>query len=152
MDSGASDVTFAEAPVHPDFPERGVREIPLGSSRDKIILGIPARDFNKLEDGEVFRMKDLANFTLRKADSPKIEFHSLDVDEVRKIDGRIIHWIPKDGSVPVELVEVDGSIEKGRAEPSVASLPVGTFLQFERVGFARIYDRTDITKVAFSHK
>jgi len=40
----------------------------------------------------------------------------------------------------------------GLAEPSLASMPVGTFLQFERVGFARIYADGDPIKVSFSHK
>ena len=79
-------------------------------------------------------------------------FHSIDVEEVRKVGGPIIHWIPKIGSVSVELVQIDGSHVMGLAEPSLAELPVGTFLQFERVGFARIYEQGDPIRVSFAHK
>ncbi|MFW9920420.1 MAG: glutamate--tRNA ligase [Candidatus Thorarchaeota archaeon] len=147
-----SDIKVAEAPVHPDFPDRGNREIPLTFTAGVPTLGIAIKDFDRIEDGSLFRMKDLANFTLRKDSTPRAEFHSLDVEEVRKVNGPIIHWIPKEESVPIELTDVDGTIAKGLAEPAITQYPSGTFLQFERVGFARIFDKSDIIQVAFAHK
>jgi len=75
--------------------------------------------------------KDLANFTFEKKKVPRAIFHSLDVEEVRKVSGPIIHWIPKNGSVPVELTLIDGSKVMGLAEPGLKEMSVGTFLQFE---------------------
>ncbi len=146
------DVTFAEAPNHPDFPDRGVRKIPLTQDSSGLELGIPERDFTKIEDGGLFRMKDLANYILKKGKTPSIEFHSLDVEEVRSAGRPIIHWIPRIGSVPIELTLIDGTISDGLAEPSFKETHVGDFIQFERVGFARIYDIDEGFKVAFSHK
>lgn len=147
-----TDLTTAYAPVHPDFPERGLREIPLGSEATPFLLGISKHDYEKMSDASLFRMKDLANFTLKKGKNPVVEFHSVDVDEVRQAGGRIVHWVPKSNSIPIDLVLVDGSTATGFAEPGIADLPVGTFLQFERVGFARIFDKTDKIRVAFAHK
>ncbi len=147
-----SDLTIAYAPVHPDFPERGLREIPLGSEATPFLLGISKHDYEKMNDAVLFRMKDLANFKLKKGKNPVVEFHSIDVDEVRQAGGRIVHWVPKSNSIPIDLVQIDGSTATGFAEPGIADLPVGTFLQFERVGFARIFDKADKIRVAFAHK
>ncbi|MHA2424812.1 MAG: glutamate--tRNA ligase [Candidatus Thorarchaeota archaeon] len=146
------DLTSTEAPVHPDFPDRGVRKIPLVQGDSGLELGIPDHDFQKIDDSGLFRMKDLANFVLKKGKTPSVEYHSLDVEEVRKVGGSIIHWIPKENSVPIELTLIDGSIAKGLAEPSIEKSSVGTFIQFERVGFARIFDVDEGFKVSFAHK
>ncbi|TFG31624.1 glutamate--tRNA ligase [Candidatus Thorarchaeota archaeon] len=144
------ELKFAEVPVHPDFKDRGVRKIPLLYENDKLEIGIQPTDLRRLKSGNLFRLKDLANFTFMK--NTEAKFHSIDVEEVRKVDGPIIHWIPKKGSVPVELTLIDGSIVMGLAEPSLAKMPSGTFLQFERVGFARIYEAGEPIKVSFAHK
>jgi len=146
------DIREAHPPVHPDFPERGVRTIPLVRSDGSIELGVQRTDYDKIDDASVFRMKDLANFVLRKSDSPLAEFHSLEVDEIRTIGGPIVQWIPREGAVPVELVMIDGSVIDGLAEPSARDIKEGTFLQFERYGFARIYEVGDTLKAAFAHK
>lgn len=146
------DITSAEAPVHPDFPERGVRDIPLTSTDSGLEIGMPDRDYDRIEDGGLFRMKGLANFILKKGKAPSVKFHSLEVEEVRNIGGPIIHWIPRVGSVPIELTLIDGSIVEGLAEPSIKDTPAGSFIQFERVGFARIHDVDKGFKVSFAHK
>ncbi|MDF1537813.1 MAG: glutamate--tRNA ligase, partial [Candidatus Thorarchaeota archaeon] len=148
----ASDIKIAEAPVHPDFPDRGIRIIPLGEENGDLEFGIPETDYSNIKDGDMIRLKDLANFILHKAKDPRIEFHSLDVEEVRKAKGSIIHWIPETNSFPIEITEIDGSITKGLGEPGTKDIPVGTFVQFERVGFARIVGSNDILKVSFAHK
>ncbi|MFW9803299.1 MAG: glutamate--tRNA ligase [Candidatus Thorarchaeota archaeon] len=147
-------IQSAEAPVHPDFPKRGKRNIPLSREKaDSLVrVGISDADYRKLSEGEVFRLKDLANFTLKKGKKPQGVFHSLDVDEIRQVGGSIIHWIPKSASVPVELTMIDGELVTGLGEPGMRAIREGTFLQFERVGFARIYESGDIIKAAFSHK
>jgi hypothetical protein len=147
-----SELKASEAPVHPDYPNRGVREITLTLTNGKVNIGIQETDFKRIDQGAIFRMKDLANFVLDKDKNASAKFHSLEVDEVRKIGGPIIHWVPKENSVSVEMIMVDGEKIEGFAEPSITTIPVGTFLQFERVGFARIYETGEIVRVAFSHK
>ena len=146
------DISVASVPVHPDFPELGVREIPLGVSDGKTTIGISPRDYKRMKKGSLFRLKDLANFTLEKKKPVSIKMHSLDVDEVRKIGGPIIHWVPKLDSVPVVLTLVDGSIANGLGEPGIKDLTAGTFVQFERVGFAKLNEVGDTVRAAFAHK
>jgi glutamyl-tRNA synthetase len=154
LDGMPKDIQNAEAPVHPDFPKRGTRIISL--SREKADapaeVGISDRDYKRMSKGDIFRLKDLANFTLKKGKKPKGVFHSTDVDEIREAGGSIIHWIPKHDSVPVELTLIDGELVSGLSEPSLREIEKGTFLQFERVGFARVYEKGEQIKVAFSHK
>lgn len=150
-----AEIQEAQAPVHPDFPDRGVRHIPLERSSDPaapVVAGISERDFKRLTKGELFRMKDLANFTLKKSRRPEATFHSVDVDNVRSAGGSIIHWVPKESAVPVEMIMADGGVVTGLGEPSIKNIESGTFLQFERVGFARVFDVGAPVRVAFAHK
>ena len=148
----SSDIAVANVPVHPDFPELGVRTIPLGVSDRKATIGISQHDYKKMKIGCLFRLKDLANFTLEKKKPVLIKMHSVDVDEVRKIGGPIIHWVPRLDSVPVELTLVDGSVAGGLGEPGIKDFTAGTFVQFERVGFAKLNEVGDTIKAAFAHK
>lgn len=146
------DMTEARVPVHPDFPKRGVRRIPIHPVDGRSTFGIQKSDLEKLKTGVLFRLKDMANFTLKKTRPPLVRFHSMNVDEVRKVDGAIIHWIPKEGSVPVEMALVDGSTVTGLAEPGVAKMKANTFVQFERVGFAQITKAGVPVQASFAHK
>lgn len=143
----------AKAPVHPDFPERGERSISLfRSASEEVKVGIAERDASRLKPGSMFRLKDLANFTLDKDKALSASFHSIDVDEVREAKGSIIHWIPEENSISVEITMVDGSMATGLGEPGLRNVANGTFLQFERVGFARVYETGKTVRLAFAHK
>ncbi len=154
LDGIPEEIQAAEAPIHPDFPERGFRIIPLSRQKTDapVEVGMSDRDYERMSTGEFFRLKDLANFTLKKGKKAKGTFHSIDVDEIREVGGSIIHWIPRKDSVPVALTMIDGEIVTGLGEPGIRDFAVGTFLQFERVGFARIFASGDEIKAAFSHK
>ncbi len=147
-----ADIKIAKVPIHPDFPEQGFREIPLGVHKGKATFGISESDLKKMTKGSMFRLKDLANFILQELNPVSIQLHSLDVDEVRNVNGPIIHWIPKLNSIPLELTMVDGSVVTGFGEPSIGQLAEGTFVQFERVGFAKLNDIGIPIKAAFAHK
>jgi glutamyl-tRNA synthetase len=112
-----SDLTAAQVPVHPDFPKQGVRTIPLSVSNGSGTVGVAQTDFKRMKKGNLVRLKDYANFSVEGMKPLKLKLHSLDVDDVRKVGGPIIHWIPKEESVPVELTMVDGSVESGFGEP-----------------------------------
>ncbi|MFW9962216.1 MAG: glutamate--tRNA ligase [Candidatus Sifarchaeia archaeon] len=146
------DLSVAKVPVHPDFPDQGFREIPIGAVDGKATFGIAEYDLKRMKRGSIFRFKDLANFVIEEVEPVSVKLHSIDVDEVRKINGPIIHWVPKLNSVPVELTLIDGSVASGLGEPDIKELAEGTFVQFERVGFARLYEIGAIIKASFAHK
>ncbi len=141
------------APVHPDFEDRGTRTIPLErENSSSLIVGVAESDVKQISAGTLFRLKDFANFTLEKGKELLASFHSLDVNEVLTVKGPIIHWIPKHGSIPAEITMVDGEVVTGCAEPGISRVDSGTFLQFERVGFARVFDKGVPMRISFAHK
>ena len=147
-----STLSVADVPVHPDFPEQGVRKIAIGITNGSAVIGLSQNDLGQMKKDALFRLKDFASFSLEKAKPPTIKMHSRDVEEVRKINGPIIHWIPRLNSVPVELTLIDGSIAHGFGEPGIKDLASGTFVQFERVGFARLNEVGATIRAAFAHK
>jgi len=111
----------AKIPMHPDFPERGNREI-MTSSEFYIQ--------DKLDKGENYRFIHLFNFVDN-------DFISVDSDE--KLNAKLIHWLPaKADLVKVWVVMPDGSVKKGLAEESIKSLNVDDIIQFQRFGFCRL--------------
>jgi len=119
--SGLPPIEHAKAPLHPDFPGRGNREIPAGPK-----VHVAAEDFEKFRGKEV-RLKDFCNVVL----DHRARFVSMENKDIPKIQ-----WVTH--GVNVHLVLPDGSESRGLGEPLVASLKVDDVVQFERVGFARI--------------
>jgi len=118
---GLPPVNSVKAPLHPDFPGRGEREIPVGPK-----VHLAREDFEKFRGREV-RLKDFCNVHLEK----KARFLSLENRDIPKIQ-----WVTH--GVSTHLVLPDGSESRGLSEPLVASLKADEVVQFERVGFARI--------------
>ena len=118
---GLPPVNSVKAPLHPDFPGRGEREIPVGPK-----VHLAREDFEEFRGREV-RLKDFCNVHLEK----KARFLSLENRDIPKIQ-----WVTH--GVSTHLVLPDGSESRGLSEPLVASLKADEVVQFERVGFARI--------------
>ena len=119
--AGLPPIERVKAPLHPDFPGRGVREIPAGSK-----VEVAREDFTKFRGQEV-RLKDFCNVVL----DHRARFISMANKEIPKIQ-----WVTH--GVQTHLVMPDGTESRGLSEPLVGSLKVDDVVQFERVGFARI--------------
>ncbi|MGI0148851.1 MAG: glutamate--tRNA ligase [Thermoplasmata archaeon] len=119
--AGLPPIERVKAPLHPDFPGRGEREIPAGPK-----VHVAKEDFTKFRGKEV-RLKDFCNVVLDR----RAKFVSMENKEIPKIQ-----WVTH--GVNVHLVMPDASESRGLGEPLVGSLKVDDVVQFERVGFARI--------------
>ncbi|MCU0860511.1 MAG: glutamate--tRNA ligase, partial [Thermoplasmata archaeon] len=96
----------AKAPVHPDHPERGVRELNVTEGSQ---VFVPKDDLP--EDGRKVRLKDLSNFDYKNG---RLVFAGNDLSVLK--DGvQIIHWAPAD-AVPAEMLMTDGTTKSGVAE------------------------------------
>src|SRR2546425_12054653 len=133
---GLPPIEHVKAPLHPDFPGRGVREIPVGPK-----VQVAREDFEKFRGKEV-RLKDFCNVVLDR----RAKFVSMENKEIPKIQ-----WVTH--GVQTHLLMPDGTESRGLSEPLVAFLNVDDVVQFERVGFARI-DRLSRSEVRgyFAHR
>ena len=131
---------IAKLPLHPDFDERGERELQPG----KNIL-IPRDD---LQDGDI-RLKGLYNVEL-KGDAAK--FHSEDHNIALDENFSIIQWLPEN-SIDCEIVMPDGEKVEGKAEENLLELEEGDVIQFIRFGFVRLDEVSESKiKAYFTHK
>jgi glutamyl-tRNA synthetase len=124
--------------LHPDFPERGKKKIPVDPKK----IYISNEDFEALK-GSVIRLKGLYNVSLVR----KTKYIS---DEVMK-DMQKIQWV-SEPHVKVRIVGREGATH-GIGEPEMANLKVNDLIQMERIGFGRVdsNDRKEIV-LYFAHK
>jgi glutamyl-tRNA synthetase len=125
-----------KVPLHPDFPGRGERVIPVAPK-----VHVPREDFEKLRGKEV-RLKDFCNVVL----DHRAKFLSMENRDIPKIQ-----WVTH--GVNGHVVMPDGSEVRGLAEPAAATLKADDIVQFERFGFCRI-DRVTKAEVHafFAHR
>ncbi|HEV8595692.1 MAG TPA: glutamate--tRNA ligase family protein, partial [Thermoplasmata archaeon] len=121
MIEGLPEIHEVQPPVHPDFPERGTRTLPVSTT-----AYVPEVDYYAFTRQEV-RLKDFCNVVL----DAKATFTSREVKDIPKIQ-----WVC-DG-VPTRILMPDGVTAEGLAEANVRAAKVGDVAQFERFGFVRI--------------
>jgi len=132
--AGMPEIEAVEIPLHPDFPERGMRVVSTGR-----VVFIPSEDFEK-HKGEKIRLKDFCNVLLNE----RSDFVSLQVEDLPKVQ-----WLHD--YLPVEVIMPDGTIERGLGEKNLENTEEGQLIQFERVGFAKIDSKGDPLVAYFAH-
>jgi len=110
-------------PLHPDNEKKGYREF---KTSDEFYVQ------DKLEKDKMYRFMHLFNFANNK-------FISKDLDE--KLKAKLIHWLPAEGNIKVEVLMDDGKIKKGLAESGVKKLKAGDVVQFERNFFCCLQNK-----------
>ncbi|WP_420182502.1 glutamate--tRNA ligase [Haloarcula sp. KBTZ06] len=129
-----------EPPLHPDFEERGRREIPVTS-------GVVVEGDDLPGHGERIWLK---GYGCVRHTRDAFEYTGDDIDAVREEGVDVIHWAPADGP-QVRLRTMDGDVS-GVAEPGLLDYDADEVVQFERIGFARldeVADDPDTESVAY---
>ncbi|KZX48131.1 glutamate--tRNA ligase [Haloarcula sp. K1] len=129
-----------EPPLHPDFEERGRREIPVTS-------GVVVEGDDLPSHGERIWLK---GYGCVRHTRDAFEYTGDDIDAVREEGVDVIHWAPADGP-QVRLRTMDGDVS-GVAEPGLRHYDADEVVQFERIGFARldeVADDPDTESVAY---
>ncbi len=127
-----------EAQLHPDFPKRGKRKIPV----DPSAIYVERKDFKNLEGQEVGLMNLL---------SIRLNRNSTVTSQDVKYEIQKIHWVSKP-NVKIKVVMPDGEIVAGIAEPSLKKLKLGALVQFPRIGFVRLNKKGKELLLCFTHK
>jgi len=129
-----------EPPLHPDFEERGRREIPVTS-------GVVVEGDDLPGHGERIWLK---GYGCVRHTRDAFEYTGDDIDAVREDGVDVIHWAPADGP-RLRLRTMDGDVS-GVAEPGLLGYDTDDVVQFERIGFARldeVADEPDAASVAY---
>ena len=133
---GLPSMPSVQAPVHPDFPDRGRRTLAVSPT-----VYVPSVDYYAFTRQEV-RLKDFCNVVL---------------DAVAPFTGREVKDVPKiqwvSNGVPMRVVMPDGVVSEGLGEANLRAAKVGDLVQLERFGYARIdaVDDAGITAY-FAHR
>lgn len=131
---GVPEIEAVEIPLHPDFPERGMRVVNAGK-----YVYITKEDYEKYKN-EKIRLKDFCNILLGE----RSDFVSLHVEDLPKVQ-----WLYD--YLHVEVVMPDGSVVKGFGEKNLEHTEEGQLIQFERFGFVRIDSKGDPVVAMFAH-
>ncbi|MBU0469864.1 MAG: glutamate--tRNA ligase [Nanoarchaeota archaeon] len=144
------EVTIENAPaekvmldLHPDFPERGKRELLV-----KGVVHVSESDFKRLGEDKLHRLMDYCNFIIK---DNCWNFVSEDYDDYKEAEnkGLIIHWLPSEKRLPkVEVLMEDNTRAKGLGEKEMFNLKEGDLVQLERRYFARL-DKKEENKLTF---
>ncbi len=128
--------------LHPNFPKRGKRKFKLGKE-----FYLSKTDLKNLTKGKIHRLMDAFNFEIEKG---KLKFVSENYEDYKnsKKKGVIIHWLPADSKLKVEVVHPDKTKDKGFGESSMNNLKEGDIVQLERRYFARLVEK-DKNKLIF---
>jgi len=131
LDISETGLDHVTLPIHPEHPEKGVREWSLGD--DIIKVNIPKEDFTS---HEAKRLKDFAD--IRIGSEKKGEVWVGEIIRTERVGNTpIIHWLPDNMAQPAILIlEEDGELIAAEGLFEVNDYPDGTIVQLERMGFA----------------
>ncbi|MCU0798425.1 MAG: glutamate--tRNA ligase [Candidatus Thermoplasmatota archaeon] len=144
----------ASIPLHPEHPERGARKYKLDPINGKIMVLVAEKDLKEQKKGVVFRLKDLCNIILETDGGSEASYAGQDLSSVKGERGRIIQWClpgsprctilyPEDNMGPNEGVAEGFVVEEGRK---------GSLVQFERVGFCKVWLKGEELYANYGHK
>ncbi len=137
-------------PNHPDRPDLGTRSVATGPS-----FWLPGAELVK-NAGKEIRLKDLLNVQL-PADLTPGQDGAVVAPFTSKQNKRLprIQWVSESESVPVDILEVDGTHRTGLGEGALRTAQPGDRIQFERVGFVRVeadwHPGTAPVRVCYGH-
>jgi glutamyl-tRNA synthetase len=133
LDISGIELTKVTLPIHPEHPDKGVREWPLGESPLKVKI---ARDDFTSREGR--RLKDFADIGIKHKKT--IRGWVGEIGRTERVGNTpIIHWLPSNMAKPaVLLLEEEGELIAAEGLLEINDYPVGTVVQLERMGFARI--------------
>ena len=122
---GEYDATL-ELPVHPNDSQMGIRSWNIKQGT----VWLESEDLGKMD----VRLKEFADVALHDQEAR--------VESIERTDQRpIIHWLAASNSVDAILTETkDNKFIRHEGKLESHTYPVGTIVQLERIGYARIMD------------
>lgn len=126
-------------PLHPDFPKRGTKKIPIDLNK----IWISKEDYKNLQ-GKNVRLIGLFNIKLK--DRKAVYTGNEILKGMQKIQ------FVSTPNVKINIIRPDSKLS-GIGEPELKKLKLGSIVQFERIGFARFdCKKNNIYEFWFTHK
>ena len=142
-----------ELPLHPDRPERGRRRLEVSCPDGVARLFISGPDAANMRPGDIVRLIGLFNVDIAELGEGRVDarFHSEPYEVARERKAPLIHWLPIDQAIDVEVLRPDGAV-KGLGEPGLAEEPIGALVQLVRYGFGRVDAVSDgWARICYAH-
>jgi glutamyl-tRNA synthetase len=96
----------------------------------------------KFKKDKIYRLMHLYNIKNR-------EFLSEDLDE--RLNAKMIHWLPVDNTIKIEVLMDNNKITKGLAEKDITKVKEGEIIQAERFGFLKLENKEKM-RFIFLHR
>lgn len=123
--------------LHPDFLDRGSRELKIITKGTTARLFVSKTDFDSFKKGDKIRLMGAFNIEIiEKNGVVKARYHSDDLNIARKEGMRLVHWVPEE-NITVKVVTPKETLS-GYGEADLRKVKVDDIIQFERFGFVRI--------------
>jgi len=153
--TGLKNRRTVNAPVHPDQPDMGMREITVDITDATCRLLISTRDLQILKPGSVVRLMELFNLIVSNVgpDGVTGELYSETYAEARKLNAPLIHWLPEQHNSKASVVMPTAERIDGLGEPALKTCHANEMVQFVRFGFGRVDEvAQDSVVVYFAHQ
>ncbi|MEM7826127.1 MAG: glutamate--tRNA ligase [Candidatus Aenigmatarchaeota archaeon] len=134
----APEIKDVKIPLHPDFPERGLRVVPV--NMEKIYL--EKKDYEKYKK-EIVGLMYLATVKIDE----NLSFVSREIPfEIPKI-----HWC-SEPNLKIKMVMPNAEVKEVICEPEIKNVKNGETIQMPRVGFAKVRKRYKDIVLYYTHK
>jgi len=153
--SGVKKPFVSEPPLHPEYPERGRRNLTVQPEKDRAEILLSRSDLETLKSRKLVRLMDLFNISISEIGQKGVlaEFHSEPYSIAKELDMPLLHWLPESGNLRVRVVMPTAEVVEGFAEKALMNEDVDSIIQMERFGFGRVDSKMngDIS-ICYAHR
>ncbi len=139
---------------HPDYPEKGDRELVIGVEDGRARLYIDFEDRDKFKPGVSVRLLHIGNYVVDEVGDGvvKLSYQDNDVKKAVRMKYPFIHWVPMDSSIECIFL-YPGEEFSGLVERDILEEEIGNPVQLERLGYFKLDSIEDDKKavVIYTH-
>lgn len=139
--------------VNPNDQSKGHRTLNVKCNDHTARLLVSRSDLETLKRGFV-RLMELFNVEYVRSDGKTVwaTLHSTDYLEARRTGAPLIHWLPLEGNIKLEVLMPDAMTISGLCEPLLAEEKPDRMVQLVRFGFGRIDEiKDESVRIYYAH-
>jgi glutamyl-tRNA synthetase len=150
--SGVEADMEVHAPLHPQYPDMGMRTLRLKAQNGNSRVLLSGSDRATVATGRTVRLMGLFNVRTIGFRDGELRAERLGEASMQGGDVPIVQWVPAEDNVPASVVLPDASKTNGFAEVGLLREAVGSVVQLVRFGFCRVDEvGSDSVTLYFAH-